>query len=61
MEKTNIQKLVGTAIVSAAVVVLQLLGSFIKFGTFSVSLVLVPIHQGTSQTGKIRYSACVHV
>lgn len=51
MEKTNIQKLVGTAIVSAAVVVLQLLGSFIKFGTFSVSLVLVPIVVGAALYG----------
>ena len=51
MEKTNIQKLVGTAIVSAAVFVLQLLGSFIKFGTFSVSLVLVPIVIGAALYG----------
>lgn len=48
MKKNDIQSLVGTAIVSAVVVVLQLLGSFIKFGTFSVSLVLVPIVIGAA-------------
>ena len=51
MNKTDIQKLVGTAVVSAVVVVLQLLGSFIKFGTFSVSLVLVPIVVGAALYG----------
>lgn len=39
----RISKLVQIAIVTAIVIVLQLLGSFIKFGTFSVSLVCVPI------------------
>ena len=51
MKKNDIQSLVGTAIVSAVVVVLQLLGSFIKFGTFSVSLVLVPIVIGAALYG----------
>ena len=51
MKKNDIQSLVGTAIVSAVVVVLQLLGSFIKVGTFSVSLVLVPIVIGAALYG----------
>ena len=36
---------------TAIVVVLQLLGSFIKFGTFSVSLVLIPIVVGAALYG----------
>ena len=42
-KNTNTQKIVGLGLFTAIVVVLQLLGSFIKFGTFSVSLVLVPV------------------
>ncbi|MBQ9228836.1 MAG: ECF transporter S component [Eubacterium sp.] len=45
-EKTK--KIVGVGIFTAIVVVLQLLGSFIKFGTFSVSLVLIPIIVGAA-------------
>ncbi len=36
---------------TAIVVVLQLLGSFIRFGTFSISLVLIPIVIGASLLG----------
>jgi len=48
-EKTK--KIVGVGIFTAIVVVLQLLGSFIKFGTFSVSLVLIPIVVGAALYG----------
>lgn len=41
------------AILTAIVVVLQLLGSFIKFGGFSISLVLVPIVVGSATCGVI--------
>ena len=41
------------ALLTAMVVVLQLLGSFIHFGTFSVSLVLVPIVIGAATCGPI--------
>ena len=41
----------GVAIFTAIVVVLQLLGSFIRFGPFSVTLVLVPIVIGTALYG----------
>lgn len=51
MNRTDIRKLVGTAVLSAVVVVLQMLGSFIHFGTFSVSLVLVPIVVGAALYG----------
>ena len=37
------RRLAGLALFTAIVVVLQLLGSFIKVGPFAVSLVLIPI------------------
>ena len=43
--------MVGIAIMSAIVIVLQLLGSFIKFGPVSVSLVLIPIVVGAAMYG----------
>lgn len=48
-EKTR--RLVGLALFSAIVVVLQLLGSFVHFGVFSISLVLVPIVVGAALYG----------
>lgn len=51
MKKTNVKKMVGIAILSAIVVVLQLLGSFIKFGPVSISLVLIPIVVGAAVYG----------
>ena len=47
----NTKKIVGVGIFTAIVVVLQFLGSFIKFGTFSVSLVLIPIVVGAALYG----------
>ena len=43
--------LTGMAIFTAIVVVLQLLGAFIKFGPFSISLTLVPIVVGAAIYG----------
>ncbi len=45
------QILVFGAILTALVIVLQLLGSFIRFGMFSISLVLVPIIIGAAICG----------
>ena len=45
------QKIVGVALFTAIVVVLLLLGSFIRFGPFSISLVLIPIVVGTALYG----------
>lgn len=45
------KKMVGLALVTAIVVVLQMLGGFIKFGMFSISLVLVPIVVGAALFG----------
>ena len=47
----NTKKVVGVALFTAIVVVLQLLGSFIRFGPFSISLVLIPIVVGTALYG----------
>ena len=49
--KTNIQKLTLGAILTALVILLQLMGSFIRFGPFSVSLVLIPIVIGAATCG----------
>lgn len=49
--KERIHYLVGVSILSAIVVVLQLLGSFIRFGPVSISLVLVPIVIGAAVYG----------
>ena len=47
----NTKKIVGIGLFTAIVVVLQLLGSFIKIGAFSISLVLIPIVVGTALYG----------
>jgi len=52
--KTNKQQLLrltGIALFTAIVIVLQLLGSFIRFGMFSISLVLLPIVIGAAVYG----------
>jgi uncharacterized membrane protein len=47
----DIQKLVLLALLTGIVIILQFLGSFISFGPFSVSLVLLPIAVGASLVG----------
>ncbi len=47
----SVQTLTLGAVLTALVIVLQLMGSFIRFGTFSVSLVLVPIVIGAATCG----------
>ena len=47
------QKIAGIGLLTAIVVVLQLLGSFIKLGPFSISLVLIPIVVGSALYGKL--------
>ena len=53
MEKKRIptRTLTGVALLTAIVVVLQLLGAFVRFGPFSISLVLVPIVVGAALYG----------
>ncbi len=50
-KRNHTRKIVGIALFSAIVVVLQLLGSFIRFGQFSISLVLIPIVVGSAVYG----------
>lgn len=49
----DIRKLTYLAMLTALVVVLQFAGSFIRFGAFSISLVLVPIVVGAAICGPI--------
>ena len=51
MKNTKTMRMVGIALMSAIVVVLQLVGSFIHFGPVSVSLVLIPIVVGAAMYG----------
>lgn len=49
--KNSTEKLVLAAVMTALVVVLQLMGQFIHLGPFSISLVLVPIVIGAAVCG----------
>ena len=49
--RLDVRRLALAAMLTAIVVVLQLLGSFIRFGPFSVSLVLIPIVIGAALLG----------
>ena len=51
--KNTILTLTYGGILTALVIVLQLLGNFIRFGAFQVSLVLVPIVLGAALCGKM--------
>ena len=51
MLQSKTKRMVGIALLSAIVIVLQLLGSFIRFGPVSVSLVLIPIVVGAAMYG----------
>ena len=55
MKDTRIKTktLTGLALFTAIVIVLQLLGSFIRFGPFSISLVLIPIVVGAAMYGPL--------
>lgn len=47
----DVRTIVGVAIFLAIIAVLQALGSFIRFGPFSISLVLIPIVVGAALYG----------
>ncbi|MBQ8868330.1 MAG: ECF transporter S component [Oscillospiraceae bacterium] len=51
-KKMSAKTLALGAILTALVIVLQFMGSFIKLGLFSVSLVLIPIVIGAAMCGK---------
>ncbi|MBQ7624197.1 MAG: ECF transporter S component [Clostridia bacterium] len=50
-KRIKTRELTGIAMFTAIVIVLQLLGAFIRFGPFSISLVLVPIVLGATLYG----------
>ncbi len=50
--KMSTRTMVLGALLTALVVILQFMGSFIKFGMFSISLVLIPIAIGAITCGK---------
>ena len=50
--KTSTKTLALGAILTALVIILQLMGSFIRFGMFQISLVLIPIVVGAALCGK---------
>ena len=47
----DVRKLVLLALFTAIVIILQILGAFIRFGPFSISLVLMPIAVGAALLG----------
>ena len=49
----TVPRLAGLGILTAITIVLQMLGSFIKFGPFSISLTLVPIVVGAALYGPV--------
>ncbi len=49
--KTNTRQMVLASILTALVIVLQFMGAFVKFGPFSISLVLLPIVIGAAECG----------
>jgi len=51
LQPLDIRKLVLLAILTTIVILLQILGAFIKLGPFSVSLVLMPIAVGAALLG----------
>ena len=50
-KRISTRTLTGVALFTAIVVVLQFLGAFIRFGPFSISLVLIPIVVGAALYG----------
>ena len=51
-QKMSTQALVMGAVLTALVVILQYMGTFVRLGPFAISLVLIPIVIGTATCGK---------
>ncbi|NLF34555.1 MAG: ECF transporter S component, partial [Clostridiales bacterium] len=49
--RQNTQTMTGLAIMTAIIVVLQVVASFVKFGPFSITLALAPIIIGAALYG----------
>ncbi len=52
-KRISTRRLTGVALFTAIVVALQFLGAFIRFGPFSISLVLIPIVVGAALYGPL--------
>ena len=52
-KRFNIRRITGLAMMTVIVILLQFLGAFIRFGPFSISLVLIPIVVGAALYGVI--------
>ena len=52
-KRLDTRTLTGMALLTAVVVILQFLGAFIRFGPFSISLVLIPIVVGAALYGPL--------
>ena len=50
-KRLDTRKMVLGAIMTALVIILQFMGAFVKFGPFSISLVLIPIVIGAAECG----------
>ena len=50
--KTDTRKIAGLGLFTAIVIILQAMGSFVKLGPFSISLVLIPIVLGAALYGR---------
>ena len=50
-KRMNTRKMVLGAIMTALVIILQFMGAFVRFGPFSISLVLIPIVIGAAECG----------
>lgn len=51
MRKTNTKNVVGIGLFTAIVIVLQLISMALRFGTFSITLVLIPVVVGAALYG----------
>ena len=51
-KRMSTETMVQSAVLTALVIILQYMGAFVKFGPFSVSLVLVPVVIGAALCGK---------
>lgn len=50
--KSNVYRLTGLGILTAIIIVLQILTTFVRFGPFSITLALIPIVVGAAMYGK---------
>ena len=51
MKKSNTKRIVGIGLFTAIVIVLQLISMALRFGTFSITLVLIPVVVGAALYG----------